>query len=233
MSITAVILAGGVGSRMGSDLPKQFIEVDGKPIIIHTMENFIKNPSIDRLVVVCGEHWIEHLAQFLEKFNIDDVDIIPWGTTSHDSIRNGVFHLEKDLSGDDFVIIHDAVRPVIPQFVIDDMINVAMEHGNSCTTLPLNETIMISDDGVSAVEEISRDRLKRIGTPQMFRYDMLLDSYKRAERDGIHDFVYANLVVAHYGHEIYFSRGTSTNIKVTYPEDIVLFESILRISSDR
>ena len=232
MSIATVILAGGIGSRMGSDIPKQFIEVDGKPIIIHTMENFIKNPRIDRLVVVCEEHRIGHLAQLLERFKIDGVDVIPGGMTSHDSIRNGGFHLEKILSGDDFVIIHDAVRPVVPQFVIDDLIDVAMEHGNACSTLPFYETVMISDDGVSALKEISRNNLKRTGAPQMFRYDMLLDSYKRAEKDNLHDFVYANLVVAHYGHEIYFSRGTAMNIKVTYPEDIALFESILRISRD-
>ena len=232
MSIAVVILAGGIGSRMGSDRPKQFIEVDGKPIIIHTMDNFIKNPRVDSLSVVCEEHWIDHLAQLLERFDIKGVDIIPGGKTSHDSIRNGVFSLEDKLSDDDYVIIHDAARPVIPQFVIDDLIDVATEHGNACSTLPFYEPVMISDDGVSAVKEISRNNLKRTGAPQMFRYDILLDSYKRAEKDGLHDFVYANLVVAHYGHEIYFSKGTAMNIKVTYPEDIALFESILRISGD-
>ena len=156
MSIAVVILAGGIGSRMGSDRPKQFIEVDGKPIIIHTMDNFIKNPRVDSLSVVCEEHWIDHLAQLLERFDIKGVDIIPGGKTSHDSIRNGVFSLEDKLSDDDYVIIHDAARPVIPQFVIDDLIDVATEHGNACSTLPFYEPVMISDDGVSAVKEISR-----------------------------------------------------------------------------
>lgn len=230
MSITTVILAGGIGSRMESDIPKQFIEVEGKPIIIHTMENFIRNPRVDRLLVVCEEHWIGHMEKLLERFGIKDVDVIPGGSVSHDSIRNGVFHLEKYLSKDDYVIIHDAARPVIPQFLIDDLIDVAMEHGNACSTLPFYEPVMISEDGVSAIKEISRNNLKRTGAPQMFRYDILFDSYKKAEKDDLHDFVYANLVVAHYGHEIYFSRNSAMNIKVTYPEDIALFESILHIS---
>lgn len=230
MSIATIILAGGIGSRMESDLPKQFIEVCGKPIIIHTLENFIRNKRVDRILVVCEEHWIDHLEQILRRFDIQDVDVISGGSTSHDSIRNGVFRLENELSDDDYVIVHDAARPVIPQFIIDDLIDVASEHGNACSTLPFYEPVMISDDGVSALKEISRNNLKRTGAPQMFRYDILLDSYKKAEKDGLHDFVYANLVVAHYGHEIYFSKGTAMNIKVTYPEDIALLESILRIS---
>ena len=229
MTIIAVILAGGVGSRMKADRPKQFIEVRGKPVIIHTIENFRKNGKVDGIVTVCLPEWIDRLRHILDDNGMKNIDIVSGGECSHDSIRNGVFHLEGRLKGDDYVIIHDAARPILSQEAIDDLIRVASEYGNACSSLPFYEPVMITDNGIDALKDIPRSNLVRTGAPQMFLFSQILDAYKRAEEDGLHDFVYANLVVAHYRYPIHFSKGLQNNIKITHPEDIELFEALLEI----
>lgn len=229
MSIVAIILAGGIGSRMKADRPKQFIEVRGKPIIIHTIENFKENEKIDGIITVCLPEWKDHLRKILNDNGMKDVGIVSGGECSHNSIRNGIFHLEGRLKGDDYVIIHDAARPILSQEAIDDLIRVASEYGNACSSLPFYEPVMITDNGIDATRDIPRSNLVRTGAPQMFLYSQILDAYKRAEEDDLHDFVYANLAVAHYGYAIHFSRGLQNNIKITHPEDIELFEALLDI----
>ena len=232
MSIIAVILAGGVGSRMNADRPKQFIEVCGKPVIIHTVENFRKNKKIDGIVTVCVKGWEDHLRRILDDNGMDDIDIILGGECSHDSIRNAVFSLERRLKGDDYVIVHDAARPIITQGVIDDLIRVASEYGNACSSLPFYEPVMVTENGIDACKDIPRSNLVRTGAPQMFLFSQMIDAYRRAETDGLHDFVYANLAVAHYGYPIHFSKGLQNNIKITHPEDIELFEALLNVKKE-
>lgn len=224
--ITCMILAGGVGSRMNLGYPKQFVMIDGKPLIIHTIENFLNNKQIERYLIVCEPNWIGKLNEILFNYGLDDVMVVPGGKTSHESIRNGIFYLESVLEESDFLIIHDAARPIVPDDILDDLIETAKKYGNACSSLPFYEPVMKTDNGKYGTVCISRDELVRTGAPQMFNYGLILSVYKKAESDNKHDFVYASVVASYYGEKIYFSKGSTINIKITNPEDMVLFKSI-------
>lgn len=123
-----ILLAGGVGKRMGGDIPKQFMKVKGKPIIVYSIENFQRNKQIESIVVVCVREWIDYLKKIIEEYQLTKVKwIIEGGETGHDSIRNGVFFLKDKLEATDYVIVHDAVRPILPQLAINEVIRVAHE----------------------------------------------------------------------------------------------------------
>ena len=147
-----ILLAGGVGKRMGSSVPKQFIEVNGKPIIVYSIENFQRNLQIDKIVVVCVKDWIERLKEIVVQYSLKKVEwIIEGGVTGHDSIRNAVFFLKDKLHPDDFIIVHDAVRPILPQKAIDEVIRVAHEKGNASSSIPCHPPIVYIDDLESGI----------------------------------------------------------------------------------
>ena len=123
MKNVAIILAGGIGSRMGGPMPKQFLSLNDKPVIVHTLENFQKKAQVDSIIIVCVKDWISHLNEILEEYKISKVlNIVEGGGTGHDSTRNGIFSLRDYLADDDYVIIHDAARPILPQAAINDML---------------------------------------------------------------------------------------------------------------
>jgi 2-C-methyl-D-erythritol 4-phosphate cytidylyltransferase len=230
----AIILAGGMGQRMGASIPKQFLELKGKPIIVHTIENFERNPSVDGILIVCKADWTDVFRDMADKYGLRKVKwIVNGGETSHDSTRNGIFALKDELGPDDFVIIHDAARPILPQGVIDEMLEVAHEKGNASVAIPVYETVIRTDDQKSGIEELDRNSIMRVQTPQTYRYSMILPLYERAEKENKHDFVYADLVAIYYGERIYFSRGFVNNIKVTKPEDLPLCESLMGFTEEQ
>jgi 2-C-methyl-D-erythritol 4-phosphate cytidylyltransferase len=218
---------------MHSILPKQFIDVDVMPIIVHNILNFQLSNRVDSIVVVCVKDWIPKMQGMVDKFSLTKVKwIIPGGDTGHDSTRNAIFFLRDKLSDDDFVIIHDAARPLLPQIIIDDLMRVAKEKGNACASLPCHETIVVTDNQTDGVEEIDRNKIRRIQTPQAYKYSTIYEVYKKAEADNRHDFVYANTCAIHYGVRIYFSEGFDNNIKITTKEDIALYESLLKFKEE-
>ncbi len=234
MRNVAIILAGGVGQRMGGNVPKQFLEVKGKPIIVHTVSNFEKNPRIDSVLIVCKPDWVDYLKDIVEKYGLSKVEkVVPGGETSHDSTRNGIFSLRGELSPDDFVIIHDAARPILPQGAIDDMLDVAAEHGNASLAIPCYETVIYTEDQKSGDRAMDRTTIMRVQTPQAYRFSEILPLYERAEKEGRHGFVYADLVAIEYGMKVYFSKGFVNNIKVTRPEDIPLCESLMGFTEEQ
>ena len=234
MRNVAIILAGGVGQRMDSATPKQFLELRGKPIIAHTIGNFERNPSIDDILVVCNADWKDHMRAIVEKYGLSKVRwIVDGGATSHDSTRNGIFHLRNVLESGDFVIIHDAARPILPQKAIDEMLKVAHREGNASVAIPCYETVIYTDDQKSGIEELERSKLMRVQTPQAYEYSMILDLYERAEAENKHDFVYADLVAIYYGKRVYFSKGFVNNIKITTPEDMSLCESLMDFTEEQ
>ncbi len=228
MRTVAIILAGGTGQRMGAPIPKQFLEIKGKPIIVHTIDNFEKNSNVDDVLIVCNSDWIGQFKEMAGRYGLKKVRwVVPGGDTSHDSTRNGIFHLRDVLGPDDYIIIHDAARPLLPQKAIDDMMAVARDKGNASLAIPCYETVIYTDDQKSGDRELDRSKLMRVQTPQAYRYGEILPLYEQAEREGRHDFVYADLVAIHYGVRVYFSKGFMNNIKVTSPEDIPLCESLM------
>ena len=177
---TAIILAGGVGKRMGAPMPKQFLEIKGKPVLVHTISNFQRNESIDSVVVVCVPDWIDRTKELIEQYGLTMVSaVIPGGETAHDSTRNGMFHLRNELGEGDIVIVHDAARPILPQKAIDEMLRIARNEGNASLAIPCYETVIYTDDQLSGNRELDRSHLMRVQTPQAYEYSGILDLYER------------------------------------------------------
>lgn len=228
-----ILLAGGVGSRMGADIPKQFLEVKGKPIIVYSIENFQRNQQIEKIVVVCKSDWIEHLQMLVKKYALNKVCwIIDGGETGHDSIRNGVFFLKDKAESDDFIIVHDAVRPVLPQKTIDELLIVAHTNGNACSSIVCHPPIVYTKDKKSGIRDIDREHVMLTASPQAFLYSSALKYYEQAESENQHNFTFTSSMFIHYGERIYFAKGTTCNIKITQKEDLALFEALLNVPEE-
>lgn len=228
----ALIIAGGSGKRMGHDIPKQFIKIEGKPIIIYTLEAFEQHPGIDAIEVVCLDGWQEILLAYAEKFGISKLKwVVTGGGFAQESIKNGVFGLRDKLSDDDIVIVHDGIRPMVDDDVLTDVIVKCGQYGNAVTSLPYNEQIFVKQDEETTRQYIPRDTLRRVQTPQAYRYGLLYDSYKRAfeEKIGISESSYTNTMMVDLGETLYFAAGSDKNIKLTTQDDLELFRALMRI----
>ena len=228
-----ILLAGGVGRRMGGDIPKQFVEVQGKPIIVHTIERFQHNDRIDGIVAVCVKDWQEHLKHLIEKYSLTKVRwITEGGETSHDSIRNGVFFLKDKIEPDDYIIVHDAVRPVLPQKAIDEVLRVAHENGNASSSVVCHPPIVYTDDFKSGIKDVDREHVMLTASPQAFRYFLALKCYEQAEKEGLHNTTFTSSLLIHCGERVYFAKGTTSNIKITTRADLALFEALLQVPEE-
>lgn len=228
-----VLLAGGVGKRMQSETPKQFLEVKGKPIIVYSIENFQRNDQVESIVVVCIKDWIEHLRSLIEKYKLTKVKwIIEGGNTGHDSIRNGVFFLKEKCKPDDYIIVHDAVRPILPQKAIDEVLSVAHENGNASSSIACHPPIVYTEDFKSGIKDVDRDHVMLTASPQAYRYSLALKCYVKAEQENKHDFTFTSSLLIHCGERVYFAKGTTNNIKITQKEDLALFEALLSIPEE-
>ena len=226
----AIVIAGGSGKRMGLDIPKQFVNIKGKPVIIYTLEAFEKIPQIDAIEVVCIRGWEDTLRDYLDKYNIKKVKwIVPGGETGQESIRNGVFNLKDELSADDNVIIHDGVRPMLDEEIILDVIAKCILYGNGISSMPYNEQIFIIDDDISTLKYIPRETLRRMVTPQAYKFELLYDAYKEAfeKNIGIGPSSYTNTMMVELGHRLYFAAGSDKNIKLTTQDNLELFKAML------
>ena len=228
MSTIALLIAGGSGARMKQDIPKQFLTVNERPVIVYTLEAFEKHPEIDAIAVVCVEGWEQVLWAYAKQFNIDKLKyVIPGGETGQASIRNGVFELEKHYEKDDIVLIHDAIRPMVSAEIISDNIRVCREHGNAITVVPCAEAMLTTEDGMESTELYPRDNLKRTQTPQAFRLGDICDLHRRALEAGITNSVASCTLKVELGEKVFFSKGSEKNIKLTTVEDIDIFKALL------
>lgn len=228
MANIGLIIAGGSGNRMHQDIPKQFLTVNERPVIVYTLEAFEKHPEIDAIAVVCIEGWDQVLWAYAKQFNITKLKyVVPGGKNGQDSIRNGVFELEKHFAPEDIVLIHDAIRPMVSAEIISDNIRVAMEHGNAITVIPCAEAMMQTDDGLMSVGSYPRDNLKRTQTPQAFHIGDICDLHRRALEAGITNSVASCTLKIEMGEQVYFSAGSEKNIKLTTVEDIDIFKALL------
>lgn len=226
----AVIIAGGIGHRMGLGIPKQFINVYDKPVLIYTLEGFQRHPQIDAIEVVCLDGWHDVLRAFAKQAGITKLKwIVSGGKTGQESIRNGVFHLDSVCSEDDIVVIHDGIRPMVDQSVLSDVLVKCRQYGNAVSSLPYNEQIFVVDDDISSIQYIPRETLRRVSTPQAYRYGKLKWAYRTAFEKGIgiHGSSYTNTMMVELGERIYFAAGSDRNIKLTTKEDLELFKAYL------
>ena len=228
-----ILLAGGVGKRMQSEVPKQFLEVEGKPIIVYSIENFQRNEKVEKIVVVCVKDWICYLYDLVQKYSLTKVVwIIEGGKTGHDSIRNGVFFLKDKIRFDDYIIVHDAVRPILPQKAINEVIRVAHENGNASSSIACHPPIVYTEDFKSGITDVDREHVMLTASPQVYQYGLALKCYERAEKENKHDFTFTSSLLIHYGERVYFAKGTTSNIKITQKEDLALFRALLTVPED-
>ena len=231
----AVILAGGSGSRMGQDIPKQFINVYDKPVLVYTLQGFQRHPQIDAILVVCIDGWYDVVKAYARQFGIDKLKwVVPGGETGQESIRNGVYALECICAEDDIVIVHDGIRPLVDETVLTDVIVKCRQYGNAVSSMPYNEQIFVADDEISTVKYIPRETIRRVSTPQAYRYGKLLWAYKKAfaEGIGIYGSAYTNTMMAELGERLYFAAGSDKNIKLTTKDDLELFKAYLKSEKD-
>ena len=231
----AIIIAGGSGSRMGQDIPKQFINVYDKPVLIYTLEGFQKHPQIDAIELVCIDGWHDIVWAYARQFNITKLKrIVSGGKSGQESIRNGVYHLEDKCSPDDVIIIHDGIRPLVDASVLSDVIVKCQQYGNAVTSMPYNEQIFVVDDEISTTKYIPRETLRRVSTPQAYKFGLLDEKYHEAfEREiGIYGSAYTNTMMVELGVRLYFAAGSDKNIKLTTVDDLEMFKAYLKSDKD-
>ncbi|WP_322153597.1 IspD/TarI family cytidylyltransferase [Paratractidigestivibacter sp.] len=224
----ALVIAGGVGARMGQDIPKQFLSVNDKPVIVYTLEAFQNHSEIDSIAVVCVDGWQDMLRAYARQFGISKLDlVVAGGENGQDSIRNGLFALEERFSGDDIVLIHDAIRPMVSDDIISDCIATTKEYGNAITVIPCAEAMLTTDDARVSTGSYPRDGLKRTQTPQGFRLGDICQLHRDALDAGITNSVASCTLMVEMGRQVYFSKGSERNVKLTTVEDIDIFKALL------
>lgn len=231
----ALIIAGGSGQRMQQQIPKQFLNVNDKPIIIYTMEAFQRHPQIDAIEVVCIDGWRDVLKAYASQFGITKLKwIVPGGSTGQESIRNGVYNLEGVCGEDDIVVVHDGIRPMVDEEVLSDVLITCQKYGNAVTSMPYNEQIFVIDDEKSTTKYIPRETLRRVSTPQAYKFGKLLWAYKKAfaEEIGIYGSAYTNTMMVDLGERLYFAHGSDKNIKLTTRDDLELFKAYMKMDKD-
>ena len=227
---TAVIFAGGVGKRMHSkDIPKQFLKMHDKPIIIHTIELFENNPEIDAIVISCVRDYMGYMNELVTKFNLKKVQsIVPGGATGQESIYNGLKAAEKiGNRGKDIVLIHDGVRPLINEKTIHDNIESVKQHGSAITSVKAKETIIVVDDNeaIASVNDRPHSRLAR--APQSFYLDDILTAHEKAIKEQRKDFIDSCSMMTFYGKKLFLVDGPQENIKITTPDDFYTMRALL------
>ncbi len=228
MKKIALILAGGSGNRMHQDIPKQFLTVNDQPVILYTLQAFESHPEIDAIAVVCIQGWEQVLETYAKQFHITKLRfIIPGGKNGQESIRNGVYELEKHFAPEDFVLIHDAIRPMVSAEIISDCIRVAKTYGNAITVIPCAEAMIRTEDGVVSAGSCPREKLKRTQTPQAFHIGDICNLHRSALNAGITDSVASCTLMIEMGEQVFFSSGSEKNIKLTTAEDIDIFKALL------
>ena len=224
----ALIIAGGSGERMHQDIPKQFLSINDRPVIVYTVEAFEHHPEIDEIAVVCIEGWEQVLMAYARQFGITKLkSVIPGGDCGQASIRNGVYALEESHSKDDIILIHDAIRPLVSAEIISDCIRVTSMYGNAIAVIPCAEAMLTTDDEQVSTGSYPRDGLKRTQTPQGFKLGDICDLHRRALDKGITGSIASCTLMIEMGQQVHFSIGSEKNVKLTTLEDIDIFKALL------
>ena len=224
----ALLTPAGKGTRMRQDIPKQFMHINDKPLIIYTLEAFQNHPNIDAILVVCLDGWHEVLRAYANQFNITKLKwIVSGGESGQDSIHNGLMKLKEEISEDDIVLIHDGNRALVSSEIISDSIAQCKIHGGAVSVIPCTEAVLKSDNGETSNTSIPRNDLFRTQTPHTFPLKKLLWAHEEAKKRGITNSVATCTLMVELGETIYFSKGSEKNMKITTVEDIDLFKSLL------
>ena len=231
--IFAAILAGGVGSRMGgTDTPKQFLTLGDKPVIIHTIEKFVINSKFDKILVLSPPNFINHTNNLINEYFGEDNNIVvlKGGNTRNDTIINSINHIKEnfDIDDDSIIVTHDSVRPFVTHRIIEDNINAAKEFGACDTVVPATDTIVESVDGEIINDIPVRDNFYQGQTPQSFKINKLYELINDLSDKETNILTDACKIFVLKGEEVHLVEGEITNIKITYPYDLKLANTILK-----
>lgn len=234
MKTIALLTAAGTGSRMHQDIPKQFIHVDNKPVIIHTMESFQQHPSIDAIIVVTLESWQDVLWAYAKQFNVTKLKwVVTGGETGQESILNGLRKLKEVYPEEAItVMVHDGNRPLVSSEIISDSLATFSKYGSAVAAIPCTEVVFESDDGISSCGSTERERLLRTQTPHTYTLDDLLWAHDEADSKGIRGTAASCMLMHELGRKVYFSKGSEENIKITTLEDLRIFKALLHTKQD-
>ena len=229
----AMILAGGIDPRFQMSVPKQFVNVYNRPIIVYTLEAFQKHKDIDAIMVSCLDGWQEMVRAYAKQFNISKLKwVVIGGKDGQASARNGIMALKEECRDDDVVILHDSIRPFVSEDIITDSLRVCRQHGMGVAAIRTMDTIMRTQDGEVGTDSISRYSIVRIQTPQAYRMDRLLDIHRKAVEKGIEGEVDTNSVISKLGEPVYFSRGSDLNLKINTVEDVEMFKALYKMRQE-
>lgn len=228
MSNIVLITAAGIGSRTQQFIPKQFLSINDKPLIIYTLEKFEKHPEIDQIVITCLQGWDNFIECYAKQFNITKLSkIILGGNTGFDSIQNGLETIKTFANADDIVLIHDGNRPGVSNETISDCISVAKEEGSAITYIPVNEVVF--NVNKNTPELLNRDDIIRTQTPHAASFGYMFEIYQKAKKQNITNSVAFCSLLSELGEELHFVKGSEKNFKITYKEDIDLFKGLILV----
>lgn len=227
----AVIFAGGTGKRMNTrSIPKQFLEMHGKPVLIYTLEQFNQHSEINQIILVCLESWIDYAKKMIQKFGIYKIAaVVPGGSSGQKSIFNGLIAAHQLVSDDEknIVLIHDGVRPMIDQETISKCLDCVRKNGNAITTTPAIETIFVNGEAGRVGEIFNRSQCAMARAPQCFYLQDIYTAHLKAQAEHRCDFIDSAMLMQHYGATLYMVDGPVENIKITTPTDFYLFRALL------
>ena len=222
----ALIIAGGKGQRMQQEIPKQFLNVNDKPVIIYTLEAFQSHPDIDAIGVVCVDGWHDILKAYARQYKITKLEwVVSGGEKGQASIRNGLFHAEELYSPEDIILVHDAIRPMVSQEIISD----CRRHGSAVAVVPCNTVALRRTTEQTSSEAVPRETLALTQTPQAFRVGKLAEAHRKALELGITNSIASCTLMVELGEVVHFSIGAETNIKLTTPDDLKIFKALLAL----
>ena len=230
----ALLTAAGSGTRMGQDIPKQFMHVENKPVIIHTLEAFQNHPSIDAIVVVTIPTWTDVLKAYAAQFNITKLRwVVPGGDSGQESIYNGLAALKEELTEEDVVMIHDGNRCMVSSEIISDSLVTFKKYGSAVAAIPCVEAVYRSNDnGVTSDISIPREQLFRTQTPHTYTLGKLLWAHEQAKEKGITETAASCTLMQALGETVYFSKGSEMNLKLTTVDDLMIFQALLHTKKD-
>lgn len=221
--ISAIILAGGKGTRMGANISKQYIKLKGKPILYYTIKRFSESKDIDKIILVLPKDEIDYCKEeVLDKYSLHVDLIVEGGKERQDSVMNAL----NELIDEEIVLIHDGARPFVSQRIIDEGIKYARLYGASAPGVMPKDTIKIKGDNNFALSTPDRNTLVAIQTPQVFKLGIIKECHKKVKEEDI-KVTDDTMVVETYGNKVYLYEGDYTNIKVTTPEDLILAEKLI------
>lgn len=228
--VTALILAGGTDARFKMSIPKQFVNVNNRPVIVYTLEIFQKHPEIDEIIVTCLDGWQEMVRVYGKQFNITKLkEILPGGKDAQESTYHGLTLLKERMGQGDIVVVHDAIRPLVSEEIITDSIRMCRKKGMGVAATYIMDTIMHSENGTEGYQSINRYQIMKVQTPQSFDFQYIYDLHNKAIEKKCLGAWDNSSMLTNLGEKVYFSEGSDLNLKINTTEDVEMFKALYRM----